>query len=156
MPGDPIYQSTLPWDPTRPPALVVLCSDGRWRHHVEEFIDRHLQAGALADIVSVPGGIEPLTLSDLMPKDFNFLRRRLDLLFRAHGTRRLIAIGHEDCAWYKEVRLGPLKLDLRERQVRDLKHALALAAEIFPGIATEAYYARLERSSPPRVVFEAV
>jgi hypothetical protein len=41
-----------------------------------------LKAGYRTDFVAVPGGIEPLTLADLMPKDFNFFRRRLEGLMR--------------------------------------------------------------------------
>ena len=120
-----VYQSTLPWDPSRPDTTIITCVDGRWYSHFQEFAHKHLNAGPRTDFLAVPGGIEPLTLVDLMPKDFNFLRRRLEALVESHGTRRIVAIAHQDCAWYKARKLGPITLDLRELQVRDLRRASA-------------------------------
>jgi hypothetical protein len=82
-----VYQSTLPWDPSRPDTTIITCVDGRWYSHFQEFARTHLGAGPRTDFVAVPGGIEPLTLVDLMPKDFNFFRRRLEALVESHGTR---------------------------------------------------------------------
>jgi tripartite-type tricarboxylate transporter receptor subunit TctC len=53
-----------------------------------------------------------MTLVDLMPKDFNFFRRRIEALVEAHGTRRIVAIAHEDCAWYRTRAIGPVVADL--------------------------------------------
>jgi hypothetical protein len=152
----PVYQSSLPWEPTRPDTVIISCVDGRWRHHVQDFAQHYLKADAHADVLAVPGGIEPLTLFDLVPKDFNFLRRRLEALVRAHGTHRIVAIAHQDCAWYRERKLGPFKLDLKEQQLVDLKRAAARLRELFPGMAVETYFARLNGSSPASVVFDAV
>jgi hypothetical protein len=104
----------------------------------------------------VPGGIEPLTLFDLVPKDFNFFRRRLESLIEAHGTKRIVAIAHQDCAWYKERKFFPLKIDLRERQIADLKRVASRLRETLPQLAIETYFARLEGKDPERVVFEPV
>jgi len=101
MPISPAYESPLPWKEIRPDTAIIMCVDGRWRPHVQEFATGHLGAEAHYDIVAVPGGIEPLTLFDLVPKDFNFLRRRLESLVEAHGTRRIVAVAHQDCAWYR-------------------------------------------------------
>ena len=95
-----VYQSSLDWDPQRPQTTIITCVDGRWYPHFQEFARVHLNAGPRTDFVAVPGGIEPLTLIDLVPKDFNFLRRRLESLVEAHGTRRIVAVAHQDCAWY--------------------------------------------------------
>jgi hypothetical protein len=152
----PVYQSSLPWDPERPSATIITCVDGRWYHHFQEFARVHLGAGTRTDFLAVPGGIEPLSLFDLVPKDFNFFRRRLEGLVEAHGTRRIVAIAHQDCAWYKSRKIGPLKLDLRERQVSDLRRAAKLLREYFPDMLVETYFARLSGSDPQRVLFEAV
>ena len=82
----------------------------------------------------MPGGIEPLTLVDLVPKDFNFFRRRLEALVEAHGTARIVAIAHQDCAWYKSRKIGPFTIDLRERQIADLRRAAARLREMFDGV----------------------
>lgn len=161
--GDPriVHTSRAPWDPARPPALVICCVDGRWFRHIEEFVRESLQAGHRTDWMCVPGGVEPLTLLSFVPKDFNFMRRRLEALVAAHGTSRVILIAHEDCAWYRQLKIGPLKLDLRGRQTGDLRRAARVIHEMIPGVGVETYFARLSAPSdgagtPSQVVFEAV
>ena len=151
-----IYESQVPWNPKRPDTAIISCVDGRWRAQIQDFTVNFLKADLHADFLAVPGGIEPLTLFDLVPKDFNFLRRRLESLIDAHGTKRIVAIAHQDCAWYKERKLLPLKIDLRERQIGDLKRVAARLHETFPKLTIETYFARLEGKNPERVVFEQV
>lgn len=151
-----VFESSVPWNPTRPDTVIISCVDGRWREHIQEFTVRRLGADLHADFLAVPGGIEPLTLFDLVPKDFNFFRRRLESLLEAHGTKRIVAIAHQDCAWYKARKFLSVKIDLRERQVADLRRVAARLREAFPEIAVETYYARLEGRDPERVVFDAV
>jgi len=91
-----------------------------------------------------------------VPKDFNFFRRRLESLIEAHGTKRIVAIAHQDCAWYKQRKLFSFTLDLRERQIADLKKVAARLRETLPDITVETYFARLEGKDPERVVFERV
>src|SRR6185503_21210320 len=112
-----LYESTLPWNAERPDTVLITCVDGRWFHHFQEFARVHLKAGTRTDFLAVPGGIEPLTLGDHVPKDFNFFRRRLEKLVQAHGTERIVAIAHQDCAWYRTRYPDGAKVDLRERQV---------------------------------------
>jgi hypothetical protein len=152
----PVFTSPLAWDPARPQTTLITCVDGRWYHHFQEFARVHLGAGDRTDFVAVPGGIEPLTLFDLIPKDFSFLRRRLEGLVEAHGTRRIVAIGHQDCAWYRQRRLGPITLDLRPRQIGDLRRAGARLREMFRDVTVETYFARLAATQPERVVFDRV
>ncbi len=78
MPGEAVYESPLPWAPERPDTTIITCVDGRWYPHFQEFARQHLRAGQRTDFLAVPGGIEPMTLFDLVPKDFNFFRRRLE------------------------------------------------------------------------------
>ena len=151
-----IYESPTPWNPTRPDTVIISCVDGRWRSQIQDFTINHLKADLHADFLAVPGGIEPLTLFDLVPKDFNFLRRRLEGLIAAHGTRRIVAIAHQDCAWYKEHKRFPFTIDLRDRQLRDLTRVAARLRETFPSMTVETYFARLSGSPPERVVFETV
>ena len=149
----PVYESTLVWDAERPNTTIVTCVDGRWYHHFQEFAREHLKAGTRTDFLAVPGGIEPMTLFDLVPKDFNFFRRRLEALVDSHGTERIVAIAHQDCAWYKSRKIGPFTIDLRERQIHDLRRSAARLREMFDGVRVETYFARL---SDGRVVFDEV
>jgi hypothetical protein len=151
-----VYESHIAWNPARPDTVVISCVDGRWRQHVQDFAINHLSAGPNSDFMAVPGGIEPLTLGDWVPKDFNFFRRRLEALTADHGTRRIVAVAHQDCAWYRARKIGPFETDLREGQIADLRKSARLLREMFRAIAVETYFARLNGSSPPRVVFEPV
>jgi hypothetical protein len=149
------YASRLPWSGERPDTLVVTCSDGRWRPHIEDFLANGLNLPPTFDLIEVPGGAEPLALLDLIPKDFNFFRRRLEMLVEAHSIRRVLLIAHENCGWYKERKLGPMKVDLKSRQLADLRRAKLKVREWFDDVPVETYYARLE-GQPPRAVFDAV
>lgn len=153
---DPVYESDLPWDPERPDTVIITCVDGRWYHHFQEFARVHLKAGERTDFLAVPGGIEPLTLFDLVPKDFNFFRRRLEKLVEDHGTRRIVAIAHQDCAWYRARKLGPITIDLRARQIADLRRSASRLREMFGDVTVETYFARLSGTDPEKVIFEAV
>ncbi len=151
-----VYESSVPWNPERPTTTIITCVDGRWYPHFQEFARTHLQAGTHTDFLAVPGGIEPLTLFDRVPKDFNFFRRRIESLVEAHGTRRIVAIAHQDCAWYRMRKLGPFTIDLRARQVDDLRRSAARLREMFEGVTVETYFARLGGTTPETVVFESV
>ncbi len=151
-----VYESREPWNPERPDTVIITCVDGRFYPHFWEFARDHLGARGRVDMVAVPGGIEPLTLMNLVPKDFNFLRRRIESLIEAHGTRRVVAIAHQDCAWYRARKIGPVTLDFTERQMHDLRSAAGLLREMFPDITVETYFARLSETPPQKVTFEAV
>lgn len=153
---NPLYESPLPWDPQPPATLVISCVDGRWYRHFHDFVANGLKTGAATAFIAVAGGIEPLTLMDHVPKDFNFFRRRLEPVVESHGIKRIIAIAHQDCAWYKARSIRAIKLDLRERQVHDLRRAAAHLREMFPGVTVETYYARLGGPAFDKVVFDAI
>ena len=154
--NEPVYTSPLPWDPARPDTTLITCVDGRWYHHFQDFARVHLGAGDRTDFLAVPGGIEPLTLFDLVPKDFNFFRRRLEGLVAAHGTHRIVAIAHQDCAWYTARRIGPSTIDVRARQIADLRSAAVRLRGMFDDVVVETYFARLTATAPERVVFDLV
>jgi len=156
MPEAPAFESPVPWEPIRPATTVIMCVDGRWRPHVLDFATRHLKAEPHYDILAVPGGIEPLTLFDFVPKDFSLLRRRLESLVLAHGTERIVAVAHQDCAWYRMKKFGSAEIDMKVRQVADLRRAALWLRETFPEICVETYYARLTGDPPARVCFDSV
>ena len=135
---------------------MITCVDGRWKRHIQDFVVEFLKVEPDADFFAVPGGVEPLTLFDFVPKDFNFIRRRLEGLVASHGTRRIVAVAHQDCAWYKSRKLGPLRLDLRGQQISDLRRAARRLGELFPGVQVETYFARFSESTPARIVFDGI
>ncbi len=150
-----MYQSRSEWREARSPTLIIACADGRWRDHIEDFAANGLHIDAAYDLLMVPGGAEPLALADLIPKDFNFLRRRLDMLVPAHGIRRIVLIAHENCGWYRARKIGPFSVDLKARQLADLRRARTRLQEWFPEAGVETYFARVD-GNPPRAMFEPV
>ena len=97
-----------------------------------------------------------MTLFDLVPKDFNFFRRRIEGLVEAHGTQRIVAIAHQDCAWYRMRKIGPITIDMRERQLGDLRRSADRLRQMFDGVTVETFYARLSAPGSEKVVFERV
>ncbi len=156
MPIEQAYVTELPWDPQRPEAVVITCVDGRWYRHFQEFAKVRLEAGLCTDFMAVPGGIEPMTLADDVPKDFNFFRRRLEALIEAHGTRRIVVIAHQDCAWYRARMETATPEVMRARQIADMRRAAAWLRARFEGLTVEPYFARRSGTTPEKVVFEAV
>lgn len=156
MPGQLVYESSLPWNAERPDTLVITCVDGRWYPHFQEFARTALNAGGRTDFIAVPGGIEPLVLFDRVPKDFNFFRRRIEALVEAHGTRRIVAIAHQDCAWYRSRQIGSATIDMRTRQIGDLRIGASRLREMFRDVVVETYFAQLTGTNPERVTFEVI
>lgn len=156
MSGSESWTGTLAWNPTRPDTVVISCVDGRWRPHLLEFAAMRLGVGPNGDFMAVPGGVEPLTLLNLLPKDFNFFRRRLEALVEAHGTKRIVLVAHQDCAWYVARKIGPLHIDLKNRQIQDLKKSEKSLREMFPGVTVESWFARHDEAPGAKVVFERV
>ena len=67
-----------------------------------------------------------------------------------------MAIAHQDCAWYRTRKIGPFTIDLRDRQIADLRRGASRLRDLFDGAVVETYFARLSGSNPEKVVFEAV
>ena len=148
-----MYQSRCEWREARSPTLVIACADGRWRDHIEDFATNGLKIDSGYDLLMVPGGAEPLALANVIPKDFSFLRRRLEMLVTAHGIRQIILIAHENCGWYRQRRIGPATIDLKARQLADLRQARAQLSDWFDDVRVDSYFARLE-GTPPRAIFD--
>ena len=129
MAGEIVYESSLPWDPERPDTTIITCVDGRWYHHFQEFAREHLKAGhahrlrrrarrhrAADALRSGPEGLQ------LLPPPAS---RRSS---RRTAPSRIVAIAHQDCAWYKTRKIGPFTIDLRDRQIADLRRVRRTAA----------------------------
>jgi hypothetical protein len=149
----------------RPQAIIVYCGDPRFQRAFREFIgnDLHLDEGEYIPLV-VSGGVASLSEPMKLPKEFKFMKERIELfLGRFDSIRRIILINHEDCRHYESLKssLGPLFLQhlghMTERQIRDLtlvsKTLLGLTA---PGLQIELYYARIVKDGAMTVRFEKV
>lgn len=154
-----------PTDPT-PDAIVIHCSDPRFQVAFEQFLAQELQLakGEYVPIV-VGGGAGVLGHPELLPKEFKFLRERLEHYRRVFPTaRRIVLINHEGCRYYESLKSKTLAF-LGQRLAISPEHAredLGLVARVFRtvlghlGYTLELYYARFADADRSQILFEKV
>ena len=148
----PAGQRTYALVEASPRAIVIHCSDPRFQKAFAEFIrsELQLQEGEYIPLI-VSGGVASLSEPLKLPKEFKFMKERIELfLERFDSINRIVLINHEDCRHYEVMRsaLGKVFLQhvphMTERQVRDLKVvAKMLLGYLSGGRQVELFYARL-------------
>jgi hypothetical protein len=133
-------------------ALVVHCSSARFQQPLHAFLVDGLRLKKYC-LLAVPGGVQVLTLLDYLPKFSWAGWRWTKFLIDLEKPPRLILIGHEECAWYRDLRFWTRTRSTREAIVADLRQVAKEAAERFPGTRIETYYASLAGA---QTVFETV
>ena len=144
------FVAKTPFDAERIGAAAVYCSDGRYGDQFDEFLH-----GALGlpryDRVAAPGGPACLASHSVAIREQGAMEKELRFLITAHDLKRVVFIAHQDCGFYKQVKLWGVTLE--EQQRRDM----AKAAEAVRGwgldVAVDAYFARKVEG---RVRFERV
>ncbi len=156
---------TYPLVDACPRAIVIHCSDPRFQKAFADFIRTELGLGDGEYIpLVISGGIASLSEPLKLPKEFKFMKERIELfLERFHSIKRIILINHEDCRHYDELKsvLGRLFLQRvqswGEKQVNDLKTVSKMLLDYaVPGLKVELYYAHLCGADKSTVVFEKV
>lgn len=135
-----------------PDVLAIYCSDGRFGHQCEHFIEQHLGAPRYDRFV-VPGGAAWIVLDWFTFKEFDVSRESLTLLVELHHLQRILVIAHEDCGFYRQHNpsLKPDEICLKEHD--DLRTAREVLLKWFPGVEVDLYYAGIKGTS---VTFEKV
>ena len=133
-------------------ALVVHCSSARFQQPLRAFLVDGLRLRKYS-LLAVPGGVQALTLLDYLPKFSWAGWRWAKFLVDLEKPPRVILIGHEECAWYRDLRFWARTRSTREAIVADLRQVAHEAAERFPGARIETYYAS---TSAGQVLFENV
>lgn len=90
----------------KPGAIVIHCSDPRFQPAFEQFLQNELglAKGHYVPIV-VGGGAGVLGHPEQLPKEFKFLKERLEYYRSLFPTaRRIILINHEDCRYYESLK----------------------------------------------------
>lgn len=150
----------------RPEAVVIHCSDPRFQAAFEQFLEHelHLEKGQYVPII-VGGGGGVLAHPEQLPKEFKFLKDRLEHYRRVFPTvRRIVLINHEGCRYYDSIKTkvlsfigSPLKL-----APDHAREDLSLATRVFQhflshlGYTVELYYARFADAERSKVLFEKV
>jgi hypothetical protein len=150
----------------KPGAVVIHCSDPRFQAAFEQFLahELHLEQGTYIPII-VGGGGGVLAHPEQLPKEFKFLKDRLEHYRSVFPTvRRIILINHEGCRYYEALKIKTVSL-LGSRLNLPPDHGredLGLVARVFQhllahlGYAIELYYARFADPEHTRIVFEKV
>src|SRR5262249_51830633 len=131
-PGRRLYTAATD---SKPAAVVVYCSDPRFQAAFSEFIQQELGLGPGQVIpLVIGGGAGVLGHPEILPKEFKFLKERLEAYRDIFPTaRRIILINHEDCRYYAALKLKTLAF-LGSRLAPSPEHAredLSLVARSF-------------------------
>ncbi len=157
--AESVYTVQTPFVEHQSTVLVIACSSNAFLPYTQEFLEKGLglQKGAY-DLLAVPGGPQFLLLTEYLPKFAWVGQRWVKFLVERHRLQRVIAIAHEDCAWYSDERFVPQFLQrfgvggsLKERQREDLRQIVQALRGLGLPIAVEAYYA--EKGADGRVRF---
>jgi hypothetical protein len=149
-----------------PEAIVIHCSDPRFQGAFEQFLrdELHLDKGRYIPIV-VGGGAGVLAHPERLPKEFKFLRDRLEhYVGNVFPTaKRIILVNHQGCRYYQGLKERALPVVDSRKSLTQVAHDdLASVVEIFArllphlGATLEAYYARFADGQDDKIVFEKV
>jgi len=137
-------------------ALVICCSDRRYRRPTEHFVFKHLGLGNY-DLIAVPGGVYMLSFPAILPKQLKLSMNMVKFLMQAHLPPRIVLIAHEQCGRYQEGFASWLRrpgFSLAEKQLHDLRVVAESLRAAFPGVPVGAFYAHQDTGET--VAFSAV
>ncbi len=128
----------------------MYCSDGRYGDQMDEFLHRSL-ALPRYDRVAAPGGPACIAGHSIAIRDQGAMEKQLRFLITAHDLSRVVFIAHQDCGFYKQLKLWGKTVE--EQQRLDMVKSAQLVRTYAPGLTVEAYFAR---KVDGRVRFERV
>ncbi len=148
----------------RPAAIVIYCSDPRFQPAFREFVEHELGLGEGMTIpIIVGGGAGVLGHPEQLPKEFKFLKERLEHYYRVFPTaKRVILINHEGCRYYESLKSKTLAF-IGSKFRPSPEHAredLSLVARAFQsllahlGYTLEFYYARFANPERTQIQIE--
>ena len=143
-----------------PEAVVICCSDPRFQAAFREFIEVKLglPQGTYIPFV-VDGGAGVLGRPESLPKEFKFMKERLEAFKDNFSSiRRVILVNHEDCAYYEMLghRLGaliPSHLHLPHSDMTLIQQVFVRLLSHL-GVKLELYYAKFVDESHTQITIE--
>jgi hypothetical protein len=150
----------------KPAAIVIHCSDPRFQVAFHQFVETELglPVGGYIPIV-VGGGAGVLGHPEQLPKEFKFLKERIEHYHKIFPTaRRIVLINHEGCRYYDNLKGKALAfLGTRTKTALDCARAdLGLVARTLRyflahlGYSSEFYYARFANPERTRIEINRV
>ena len=148
-----------------PEAIVVYCGDPRFQEAFDGFIAKELKLpkGKFIPLV-VGGGAGVLAHPERLPKEFKFMKERLELYSQYfHSIRRIILINHEDCKYYNSLKERVLGLvGAHSGLVDHAREDLPMVADVFRRLLAhlrlpiELHYASFADPQHTKIVFDQV
>jgi len=132
--------------------FVVHCSSAAWQPHFQEFLKTGLGLRHYG-LLAVPGGVQSLTLSEVLPKFAWAGWRWVKFLTDIDDIGRIVLIGHEDCRWYQRGPIARFVESERKRQESDLRKSARGFQERMAETKVELYFARMDQG---KAVFDAI
>lgn len=145
-----------------PEAVVIYCGDPRFQAAFRKFIESKLGLiqGMYIPFV-IDGGAGVLGRPESLPKEFKFMKERLEMFKERFGSiRRIILINHEDCTYYdllshKLSFLIPSHLHLPHEDMK-LIHQVFTRLLSHLGMNLELYYAKFIDERHTQITIEPV
>lgn len=136
-----------------PTVLAVSCSDGTFRAPLAEFLSAQY-AGESIDEVKLPGGpwwVSALegaaqhAVAKLMFGTMKPIERALGFLLKHHPIRRVVLIGHRQCAWYQKFHPHFGDEEALQRQSEDLWSVRNALVRLNPNLRVDIYLATADQ-----------
>jgi hypothetical protein len=132
--------------------FVVHCSSAAWQPHFQEFLKGSLGLRHYG-LLAIPGGVQSLTLPDLLPKFAWAGWRWIKFLADIDDLGRIVLMGHEDCRWYQRGPITRFVESERKRQESDLRQSARSFQERLPHAKVNLYFAHMAQA---KAVFDAI
>lgn len=131
------FDNTPCWVDGHNQALVIACSDPRFRKSTEHFVEKHLNLERF-DPLFLPGGpAAVLTTSS----SFFLMRAYIEMLNQLHAFKKIVGIAHRHCGYYHLRYPNHSEPELNVQQWQDLQLFAGEIARLVPNIKIECYFA---------------
>lgn len=120
--------------------LMLDCSDGRLPNARTDLMAPPFAVGRHCPLL-VPGGPGALVAPTLCSTTEEWMWGWIEMLHKANGFERVIAIAHHDCKYYGHAHPGKTQEELYEIQIEEMKGFVAKVCRIIPGAKVETFYA---------------
>jgi hypothetical protein len=137
--------------PAQTGALVIHCSDARYRPCFHRFVEERAKPGAW-QLLALPGGPQTLALG-ASEAACRAGWQWLEFLIEKGKPPRVLLVAHSDCLWYLEGPCAESPSTCLERQIEDLRAVGRELRRRYPELHVELYYARQDNN---QVVFAEV
>jgi len=133
-----VYTSESPWQEEHEHILLMACSDPRFREATKEFMENHVGATRYDSLI-IPGGPAQILLSSSI---FFAIQPLAQLLHRAHELKKVIAMAHHGCMYYRTKYPRLTEGELQRLQVLDLLECKKVTEKLVARAEVKLYFAQ--------------